>query len=155
MYNVTFSLTTVHREYAALVAMRYYDLCDTILQPRLSKQTATDQQEISQTMSKYNLNEPQAKAVLSSIKSNGFSLIQGCVDISSILFSWLIIVTDHQERARRQLSVGLCRYSSRVVRSRQQLSLLVVPRDLQTRNHRRRFSFALLVMPQLTRSRTG
>ena len=57
----------------------YYDLYDTILQPRLSKQNVTDQQEIRQTMTKYNLNEPQAKAVLSSIKTNGFSLIQGYV----------------------------------------------------------------------------
>ena len=86
--------------------MRYYDLYDTILQPRLSKQNVTDQQEIRQTMTKYNLNEPQAKAVLSSIKTNGFSLIQGYVALlihCRYRHSTLINnIVDRQERVKPQ-----------------------------------------------------
>ncbi|CAL1713074.1 unnamed protein product [Somion occarium] len=72
-----FSLTTVLREYAALMALPYYDLCEAILRPNLTRQTASDQTEIQQTMASYNLNEPQAKAILAAMKTIGFSLIQG------------------------------------------------------------------------------
>ncbi|KAI0078277.1 hypothetical protein K474DRAFT_1619824 [Panus rudis PR-1116 ss-1] len=72
-----FSLTTVHREYAALMGLPYYDLCNIIMQPDLKKHVVSDQNEVRQTMSKYNLNEPQAKAILAAMQTNGFSLIQG------------------------------------------------------------------------------
>lgn len=71
------SLTTLHREYAALMALPYYDFCNTILQPVLSKRPVTDTSEINRTMTSYKLNEPQAKAVLSSLQTDEFSLIQG------------------------------------------------------------------------------
>ncbi|THH27997.1 hypothetical protein EUX98_g6198 [Antrodiella citrinella] len=72
-----FSLTTLHREYAALMGLPYYDLFDTILRPDLRKKTSVSPEELRQTMSLYKLNEPQAKAILSSMVTDGFSLIQG------------------------------------------------------------------------------
>lgn len=61
------------------MALPYYDLCEAILRPNLTRQTASDQTEIQQTMASYNLNEPQAKAILAAMKTIGFSLIQGYV----------------------------------------------------------------------------
>ncbi|THH01576.1 hypothetical protein EW026_g1165 [Hermanssonia centrifuga] len=78
----TFSLTTLHREYAALMGLPYYDLCGVILQAGLMKPSIADMREVKQTMSTYQLNEPQAKAVISSLRTDGFSLIQGVKDVS-------------------------------------------------------------------------
>src|SRR5579863_6549991 len=55
-----FSLSTLHREYAALMAMPHYDCADLILKPHLPKQRSVDQKEVQHTMTKYNVNEPQA-----------------------------------------------------------------------------------------------
>ncbi|KAI0785263.1 SEN1 N terminal-domain-containing protein [Abortiporus biennis] len=72
-----FSLTTLHREYAALMAIPYYDMCETIMRSVLNNPSQPDSKEIQQTMKTYNLNEPQAKAILSAMTTEGFSLIQG------------------------------------------------------------------------------
>ncbi|KAI0061699.1 hypothetical protein BV25DRAFT_1948064, partial [Artomyces pyxidatus] len=72
-----FSLSTLHREYAALVAMPLYDFANFILQPQLSRPPSIDQYEIRQAMASYNVNEPQARAIASSLRTEGFSLIQG------------------------------------------------------------------------------
>ncbi|KAF9561362.1 hypothetical protein CPC08DRAFT_750035 [Agrocybe pediades] len=72
-----FSLSTLHREYAALVSLQYNDICDFILQPMLTKTTAVDRKDLKETMDNYGLNEPQASAILKSMKTEGFSLIQG------------------------------------------------------------------------------
>ena len=72
-----FSLTTVHREYAALMALPYYDLCPVILNPRLPEPARVDRDEVTRAMQQYNLNEPQARAILSALNTDGFSLIQG------------------------------------------------------------------------------
>ncbi|KAH8104550.1 SEN1 N terminal-domain-containing protein [Cristinia sonorae] len=71
------SLTTLHREYAALMGLPYYDLCKYILRPELAHKPSIGSEEVRQTMSAYKLNEPQAKAVLNSMNTDGFSLIQG------------------------------------------------------------------------------
>ena len=71
------SLTTIHREYAALMALPYYDLFATILRPQLAEKPAIDSRDVKQTMQKYNVNEPQAVAILSALQAIGFSLIQG------------------------------------------------------------------------------
>lgn len=71
------SLSTIHREYAALVSLPYYDYVDMILQPRLSMPPQVDPKDIQNAMSKYGINEPQANAILSSLNMSGFSLIQG------------------------------------------------------------------------------
>lgn len=71
------SLTTLHREYAALLGMPYYDLCGIILKPKLEKWPPITTQSVEQAQKEFNLNHPQARAVLSSLQTNGFSLIQG------------------------------------------------------------------------------
>ncbi|KAF8630856.1 hypothetical protein AX17_005215 [Amanita inopinata Kibby_2008] len=72
-----FSLSTIHREYAALVSLPYYDFLDTILHPNLPLPAKVDHKDVQSTMSKYGVNEPQATAILSSLETSGFSLIQG------------------------------------------------------------------------------
>lgn len=79
MLIVTFSLSTLHREYAALMAMPHYDCTDFILKPRLPKPRPVDQKEVQLNMTKYNVNEPQARAIISALRTDGFSLIQGYV----------------------------------------------------------------------------
>ncbi|KAL4081054.1 SEN1 N terminal-domain-containing protein [Scleroderma citrinum] len=71
------SLSTLHREYAALMALPYYDAFPTVMQPRLSGHPHLDRREIEQTMATYHFNEPQARAILSSLRTQGFALIQG------------------------------------------------------------------------------
>ncbi|KAF5385735.1 hypothetical protein D9757_005459 [Collybiopsis confluens] len=71
------SLSTLHREYAALVAAEYYDFADWILRPHLSLPSKVDSREIQQVAEKYKVNEPQAKAIASALKTDGFVLIQG------------------------------------------------------------------------------
>ncbi|PCH40128.1 helicase sen1 [Wolfiporia cocos MD-104 SS10] len=71
------SLTTLHREFAALMALPYYDLCDTILQAKLTSPSVPDSSEVSRTMSSYKVNEPQAKAILYSLNGQGLTLVQG------------------------------------------------------------------------------
>ncbi|KAJ3747263.1 AAA domain-containing protein [Lentinula detonsa] len=72
-----FSLSTLHREYAALVAAQYYDFADRILRPYLALPVKVDTQDIKQMMDKYKVNEPQARAIVGALKSDGFVLIQG------------------------------------------------------------------------------
>ena len=79
LLNITFSLSTLYREYAALAALEYYDLCDTIFRPRLAPMERLSPNEVSRAMTSYRVNEPQAKAILSSLNTTGFSLIQGYV----------------------------------------------------------------------------
>lgn len=74
-----FSLTTLHREYAALMGLPYFDLVDMILRPELPKPQTASADEVRQTMAAYKLNEPQAKAILTSMNTDGFVLIQGYV----------------------------------------------------------------------------
>ncbi|TCD66618.1 DEAD-box type RNA helicase [Steccherinum ochraceum] len=76
LYKVV-SLTTLHREYAALLGLPYYDLFDFIMRPDLAQPSRISSDELERTMSTYKLNEPQAKAILSSMNVEGFSLIQG------------------------------------------------------------------------------
>ncbi|TDL22217.1 hypothetical protein BD410DRAFT_898486 [Rickenella mellea] len=72
-----FSLTTLHREYAALMSLPYYDLSEQIIKPRLSSVPPFETSEVKRAMSSFQVNEPQAKAILASMKTDGFSLIQG------------------------------------------------------------------------------
>ncbi|KAF7973741.1 hypothetical protein HWV62_14318 [Athelia sp. TMB] len=69
--------STLHREYAALMAAPYFDSFDNILQPRLTPIPSINRQDISRTMARYKLNEPQAVAILGSMQVDGFALIQG------------------------------------------------------------------------------
>lgn len=78
-----FSLSTLHREYAALLSLQYNDLCDFILRPILPKASEPEPRDVSEIMRTYKLNEPQAIAILAALKTDGFTLIQG---LDSVFF---------------------------------------------------------------------
>lgn len=59
------------------MALPYYDMADFILRPKLSDPVMASFSDIQQAMSSYQVNEPQAKAIISSMKTKGFTLIQG------------------------------------------------------------------------------
>ncbi|GAA5880785.1 hypothetical protein JCM1840_001374 [Sporobolomyces johnsonii] len=71
------NLSTVHREYAALQALEYLDLCPDILNPRPPPALPLDSRLIEKTMDAYKVNEPQAMAIQGALRTQGFSLIQG------------------------------------------------------------------------------
>ena len=73
------SLSTVSREYAALQALEFIDLCGDILDPRPPAALGADARTIEQHVKAYKVNEPQAVAIHGALRTNGFSLIQGCV----------------------------------------------------------------------------
>lgn len=70
------------------MGLPYYDLCDTILKARLSKPAWVDSTDIKRAMASHSLNEPQAKAILSALETDGFSLIQGYV--STLCLSYCV-----------------------------------------------------------------
>ncbi|KAF9267418.1 hypothetical protein L218DRAFT_984944 [Marasmius fiardii PR-910] len=71
------SLSTLHREYGALVAAEAYDYNNRILHPHLDPIPTIDDRTVKSTMQRYGVNEPQAVAIIASLKTPGFSLIQG------------------------------------------------------------------------------
>ena len=71
------SLSTIIREYGALMALPHYDLLDSILRTELPRPGKVDSDEIHKVMKAYNVNEPQANAILKSLDTEGFALIQG------------------------------------------------------------------------------
>ncbi|GAA5907060.1 DNA/RNA helicase SEN1 [Sporobolomyces salmoneus] len=71
------NLSTVHREYAALQALEWLDLCPEILNPRSPPTLDLDSRLIQSTMNACKVNEPQARAIQGSLRTDGFSLIQG------------------------------------------------------------------------------
>ncbi|GEM11057.1 tRNA-splicing endonuclease [Rhodotorula toruloides] len=71
------NLSTVHREYAALQALEFIDLCGDVLAPRPPPSIKTDPRTIEKTMSAYKVNEPQAIAIHGALRTQGFNLIQG------------------------------------------------------------------------------
>ncbi|KAI0822260.1 SEN1 N terminal-domain-containing protein [Trametes gibbosa] len=71
------SLSTLIREYAALMALKAYDVLDSVLHSQLAQPSKVDPAEVRSVMSAYKVNEPQANAVLKSLATEGFALIQG------------------------------------------------------------------------------
>ncbi|TFK91118.1 hypothetical protein K466DRAFT_515953 [Polyporus arcularius HHB13444] len=71
------SLSTLIREYAALMALPHYDVLDSILYTRLPRPSRVEPGEVQRVMKTYNVNEPQANAILKSLDTEGFALIQG------------------------------------------------------------------------------
>lgn len=57
--------------------MEFYDLADVILRPRLAMKPFIDSDELQATQNKFNVNEPQAVAIASVMRTEGISLIQG------------------------------------------------------------------------------
>ena len=59
------------------MALPHYDLLDSILYGQLPKAPTVNVDEIRRVMETYNVNEPQANAILKSLNTDGFALIQG------------------------------------------------------------------------------
>lgn len=72
-------MTTTQREFAALSALMYYDLCSEILEAKPSPIQKYSDEKISTYASTYKLNKGQARAILSANENDGFTLIQGSV----------------------------------------------------------------------------
>lgn len=75
-----FSLTPIHREYAALRSLPYLNprLVDEILRPQITGRKRLQKPEVLNCMKTHALNQPQAEAVVAAMKrENGFTLIQG------------------------------------------------------------------------------
>lgn len=70
-------MTTIEREYSTLEALQYYDLVNQILSAKLSPPSNTFEQQIMKVQQEYFLNESQARAIVNTVISSGFSLIQG------------------------------------------------------------------------------
>jgi senataxin len=59
------------------MALPYYNAFQSIMQPRISALPRLERHDIDEAMSTHRANEPQARAILSSLRAEGFSLIQG------------------------------------------------------------------------------
>lgn len=59
------------------MALPHYDLFQMILTPKLSGMPPLQQHEVQHTMAAHHVNEPQARAIIGSLKIDGFALIQG------------------------------------------------------------------------------
>jgi senataxin len=79
--RLTISLSTAIREYASLKGLPYYDerLLQDILNARGAPVPSLSDSEVQATMQNFQVNEPQAKAILGSLSVKGFALIQGYV----------------------------------------------------------------------------
>ncbi|KAF8327025.1 SEN1 N terminal-domain-containing protein [Cantharellus anzutake] len=71
------SLSTVYREYAALRGLQYYDLFEDIVHPKRGVLPKASPERVKECMSRHQVNEPQANAIVGSLQIRGFSLIQG------------------------------------------------------------------------------
>lgn len=71
------SLTTLEREYGALLGLQYFDLCDEVIKAKPSPLLKYSENQLAPLMANYNINSAQAKAVRSAIDNDAFTLIQG------------------------------------------------------------------------------
>jgi hypothetical protein len=119
------SLSTLHREYAALMALPYFDFYEGILRPKLIGVAHMKPDYIQKAMTSYKVNEPQAIAILNALRADGFVLIQGYA-----LASHCLATTDSRSfldrpaPARRLLFVACWRHSSPIVLDQRPPSLL-------------------------------
>lgn len=70
-------MTTTQREYAALSSLEYYDLCNEVMEAKPSPLQTYSTNKTNDMASIYALNQGQAKAILSAVDNDGFTLIQG------------------------------------------------------------------------------
>lgn len=77
------------REFAALSGLPFYepDLLGNILKGRSAALPRLQDTAVIQAMGVYEVNEPQARAILGAISIEGFALIQGCVTHSMLYTS--------------------------------------------------------------------
>ncbi|KAG7664856.1 SEN1 [[Candida] subhashii] len=70
-------MTTVEREFASLKGLQYYDLLTPILHAEANRPMEVDDEEAEKMRKVFDVNKSQAKAIMGTFKSEGFSLIQG------------------------------------------------------------------------------
>lgn len=61
------------------MGLPYYDLFRSIMKPQPRPLYRVSAKDVDAAMRTYGVNEPQAKAILGSLETQGFSLIQGFV----------------------------------------------------------------------------
>jgi len=71
------SLTPVEREYGALMALQYYDLCEEVVLAKPSPILTYSDAKLQPIMDNYGINHAQAKAIKSALDNDAFTLIQG------------------------------------------------------------------------------
>ncbi|KAL4924739.1 putative tRNA-splicing endonuclease [Aspergillus undulatus] len=71
------SLTPLEREFGALMALQYYDLCDEIVRAKPSPILKYSDASLKPLADNYNVNPAQAKAIKSALDNDAFTLIQG------------------------------------------------------------------------------
>ncbi len=71
------SITPLEREYGALQALQYYDLCNQIVRAKPSKRMTYSENQIVAYQSVWNVNRAQSEAINAALVNEGFSLIQG------------------------------------------------------------------------------
>lgn len=71
------SITPLEREYGALQGLKYFDLCNEIIEAKPSPLLKYSNQQLSPLAATYKVNGAQAKAIKSAIDNDAFTLIQG------------------------------------------------------------------------------
>ncbi|KAI9368140.1 SEN1 N terminal-domain-containing protein [Aspergillus egyptiacus] len=71
------SLTPLEREYGALMALQYYDLCEEIIKAKPSPILSYPDASLKPLVDNYSVNPAQAKAIKSALDNDAFTLIQG------------------------------------------------------------------------------
>ncbi|KAI5963379.1 SEN1 [Candida theae] len=70
-------MITAEREYSSLHGLQYYDLVDSIISATPTIPKNVDDKDVEHTHKLYDVNLSQARAIIGSYQSEGFSLIQG------------------------------------------------------------------------------
>jgi senataxin len=71
------SITPLEREFGALKALQYYDLCNQIVRAAPSRRINVNEKQIASFQDIWNLNRAQSEAINAALENDGFSLIQG------------------------------------------------------------------------------
>ena len=71
------SIIPLEREYGALKALPYYDLCNHIIWAKPSRRINFSEKQIATYQDIWNVNKAQSEAINAALENEGFSLIQG------------------------------------------------------------------------------
>ena len=71
------SITPLEREYGALQALQFYDLCTQIIRAKPSRRVEYSDKQVAAYQDVWNVNRAQGEAVHAALDNDGFSLIQG------------------------------------------------------------------------------
>ena len=70
-------MVTIEREFSSLKGLQYYDLADSIILATPNKPIEIEEEDAKKMRKIYHVNDSQARAIMGTFKSEGFSLIQG------------------------------------------------------------------------------